>query len=338
MPEQLTSGAPTVSVVIAAYNHAPYVQGSIRSIIAQTYQDIELLVLDDGSKDETWEKIRELRPECEARFSRVDFSTQQNQGTCKTLNTLLAKARGRYVYVLDSDDLAAPHAIETECAFLDKHEDYALCVGDCAIIDGQGAECYWDSNQQNVYDRRDARWTSMGDWISKTHANLDMPGADFGSYLHLLTFSNHVPNGYLIRRSVFEKTGPFLPEAPLEDYWLMLQIAKHAKMKYIPEVLAYYRSHSTNTIRNAERMRINSFKVYMRELEELGDSMPMRVISYLEGELARATGSRTWRFGRKVARLVRLVFPVNAVHTKALGGLLRLLLRPARILRQRLHG
>ena len=81
-----------VSVLIPAYNHEQYVQLTIRSIIEQTYQNIELIVIDDGSKDSTWEKISELKSECEKRFRRVDFSTQENSGTCKTLNRLDRKS------------------------------------------------------------------------------------------------------------------------------------------------------------------------------------------------------------------------------------------------------
>lgn len=67
-----------VSVLIPAYNHEKYVQGAIKSIINQTYQNIELIIVDDGSKGSTWQKIQELKEECEKRFVRVHFETKQN--------------------------------------------------------------------------------------------------------------------------------------------------------------------------------------------------------------------------------------------------------------------
>ena len=77
----------------------------------------------------------------------------------------------------------------------------------------------------------------------------------FGTYPSLYT-GNYIPNGYLIRKSIFEKIGYFTPEAPLEDYWLMLQISKYAKMKYLNNILFSYRWHKTNTIKNTDRMQM----------------------------------------------------------------------------------
>ena len=82
-----------ISVIVPAYNHEKYIEECIRSIMAQTYQNIELLVIDDGSKDGTFEILQSLKPECEKRFVRVVFETQENQGTCVTLNRLIDLAR-----------------------------------------------------------------------------------------------------------------------------------------------------------------------------------------------------------------------------------------------------
>ena len=94
-----------VSVIIPAYNHEKYVQETIKSIINQTYQNIELIVIDDGSKDFTWQKILEMKDECERRFEKVHFETKQNEGTCKTLNKLLSCAQGDFIDLIASDDL-----------------------------------------------------------------------------------------------------------------------------------------------------------------------------------------------------------------------------------------
>ncbi|MDR2407780.1 MAG: glycosyltransferase family 2 protein, partial [Bacteroidales bacterium] len=120
---------PLVSVIIPAYNHEKYVQETITSIIEQTYKNIELIIINDGSKDATWQRILEMQDVCKARFTRVDFSTQENSGTCITLNRLIEKTHGEYVYLIASDDKAAPEAIEKEYAFLSKNPDYALAVG-----------------------------------------------------------------------------------------------------------------------------------------------------------------------------------------------------------------
>lgn len=242
-----------VSVLIPAYNHEKYVQEAIKSIINQTYQNIELIVVDDGSKDSTWQKIQEMKNECEKRFVRVHFETKENEGTCKTFNRLLDLSKGEFVYFIASDDVAKPEAIETEVKFLSKHKDYALVVGDNEIIDGDGKRAYWNKERNLIYDKKQADFLTFGNSLKAGRPDVDFNSEDFGSY-GSLTMGNYIPNGYLIRKSIFRKTGYFTPEAPLEDYWLMLQISKYSKMKYIDKILFSYRWHSDNTASQREKM------------------------------------------------------------------------------------
>ena len=244
-----------VSVIIPSYNHEKYVQDTIKSIINQTYKNIELIIIDDGSKDSTWQKIQEMQNECESRFARVHFETKENEGTCATINKLLSLSQGDYVYIIASDDLAKPHAIEKEVVFLQQNEDYALVVGDNELIDGEGKVCYWDQERNNVYSQEDAIYKTFGEFLQNKY-KFNFEATEFGTYKKLYRY-NHIPNGYLIRKSIFEKTGYFTQEAPLEDWYLMLQIAKYAKMKYLNEVLFSYRWHDNNTIKNIEK--INNF-------------------------------------------------------------------------------
>ena len=244
---------PRVSVIIPAYNHENYVQDTIKSIIEQTYQNIELLVIDDGSKDSTWQKIQEMKEVCENRFVRVHFETKENEGSCKTLNKLLSLAQGEFVYIIASDDLAKSNAIEKEVEFLVNNEDYALVVGDDEIIDSEGKRVYWDRHRNIVYSKKEAKFLTFGAALKHMRKDINFNSDKFGTYA-TFAVGNYVPNGYLIRGSIFEKIGYFTPEAPLEDLWLLMQIAKYAKMKYLDEILFSYRWHSTNTVKNHTKM------------------------------------------------------------------------------------
>ncbi len=262
-----------VSVLIPAYNHENFVQDTIKSIINQTYKNIELIVVDDGSKDNTWAKIQEMESECKKRFVNVHFETKQNEGTCKTFNKLLNLSNGEYVYIIASDDLAKPEAIEKEIDFLQKNPDYALCVGNSEFINTRNENCSWYENNHS--------FDSFAKYYRYIRPNLDFNSSRFGEY-DTFYLGNYMPNGYLIRKSIFEKTGLFTPEAPLEDYYLMLQISKYAKMKYIDEILFSYRQHSSNTINNKDKMLELTTKTLAYEhklLENIDKDFPNKIVS-----------------------------------------------------------
>lgn len=235
-----------VSVIIPAYNHEKYIQETIESIINQTYQNIELIILDDGSKDSTWEKIQELKDKCEKRFARIHFETKENEGTCKTLNKLISLSEGEFIYLIASDDVAKPNAIELELDFLRNNQDYALCVGDNEYIDINSNSCIKDGSKTFAESYQKIKGFKLTD-------------EKFGTYNTIYT-GNYIPNGYLIRKSIFKKVDLFTPEAPLEDYYLMMQIAKYSKMKFINRVLFSYRIHQTNTMKNLEKVHFMNQK------------------------------------------------------------------------------
>lgn len=241
-----------VSVLIPAYNHENYIQETIESIINQTYPNIELIILDDGSKDKTWEKITELKPKCENRFVKIHFETKQNEGTCMTLNKLLKLSSGEFVYIIASDDLAKPQAIEKEVKFLQDNPDYALAVGDNEYVDSMGKQIF-RTQKAFTSNIKNAKYKTVKKFLS-SKLKIDFLSDDFGSYKTLYK-ENYIPNGYLIRKNIFETIGNFTKNAPLEDFWLMLQISKYKKIKYIDEILFSYRIHDTNTIGNSTRMR-----------------------------------------------------------------------------------
>ena len=261
----MPTNKPLVSVLMPAYNHQKYVQETIKSIINQTYQNIELIVIDDGSKDDTWNKIQELKPSCEKRFIRCSFQTHQNQGTCVTFNKLVAQAQGEYVYIVASDDLVKPNSIELQVDFLIKHPEYSLVVGDNEIIDTNGKKCYWDKNRNNVYNKNEAKFLTFVDYLKNGCSFFNEK--NFGTY-ESLQIGNYIPNGYLIRKSTLDKVEPFSKDAPLEDYFLMLQLSKYSKFKYLNKVLFSYRWHGANTITNVEKIEkyTNMVRQYEKEI------------------------------------------------------------------------
>jgi len=131
---QVERHEPKVSVLMCVYNDEQFVSQAIESVLAQTYQDFEFVIVDDGSTDGTAAIL--------AKYARTDrrirILSQANTGTTAAANFGLAQCRGVYVARLDSDDISLPHRLEVEVNFLDRHPDIALVGGGTEVIDVQG--------------------------------------------------------------------------------------------------------------------------------------------------------------------------------------------------------
>lgn len=283
--------APLISVLMPAYNHGRYVAAAVRSVLAQDWPRVELVVVDDGSADDTWDVLQSLRAECEARCERVEMSRQENRGTCATLNRLLAAARGEFVGVLASDDMYLAGAFTVLAKPLIVDSGVGLVVGQNQLVDENGRRCYWDAERNTVYDESKAAFSTLNEHMaSERGVSGDSPA--FGSYAALL-HTNHVPNGALIRRACLDRIEPCSSKTPLEDWWIMLQLSKVARMMSVDAPTFAYRWHSLNTVRQTSRMNDYFFRNMAAEEELLLRRRDWpRLAQYLgaQGQLRKSIG------------------------------------------------
>lgn len=115
--------APVVTVITPTYNRAGLLGGAIETVLAQTSPDWEMIIINDGSKDETDAIVRPYRE----RDARIRYITQANAGVAAARNRALAEARGRYVAFLDDDDRWTPDKLEMQVAFMEAHPEIGLC-------------------------------------------------------------------------------------------------------------------------------------------------------------------------------------------------------------------
>ena len=219
------SDLPLVTVIIASYNHGPYVEESILSVLQQTYPNIELLVVDDGSKDDSVERIQGLQE----RYG-FDFRTQSNQGLARTLNNCIARARGSLIAPLGSDDIMLPERIATQVAYIQDKPEVGICAGNIQTIDAQG----------NVIQKR-CRFRAFRRLDFKAMFN----ATDVGPPAPTLLF----------RREALDAVGGFDTEIKLEDLQVELKIAQAGFfIDVLGDVLAKYRVHGANTYKNRRFM------------------------------------------------------------------------------------
>ena len=236
-----------ISVVIPAYNHEQYIEECIDSIINQTYENIELIIVNDGSNDQTAKVIKSKSDECKIRFKRFLFIDKENDGLSKTLNKGLFESKGEFLALCASDDTFKDNALETLYHFLKNNPEYVLAVGDNFFIDDQSKRCYWDSKRKKTYNAKKAFSLSFGSYLQKIRIDVDFNSDQFGTYESLLK-GNYITNGYLFRKDVLiNMVKGFSVKSSLEDYFLHLQLSKFGKFKYINKYLFNYRVHETNT-------------------------------------------------------------------------------------------
>ena len=114
---------PRVSVVIPTYNRAGYVSEAVKSVLNQTFHDFEVIVVDDGSTDNTPDVIDSFKD------TRIRYLYQENRGVSAAMNTGILASTAEYIAILDSDDVLVEEALQKSVAFLDEHPEVGYCFG-----------------------------------------------------------------------------------------------------------------------------------------------------------------------------------------------------------------
>jgi len=219
---------PLVSVIIPSYNHEEFVQEAINSIIAQDYKNIELIIIDDGSEDDSVEKIKELVPICRQRFSRFEFRNRGNKGLCATLNEALDWCKGEYYSLSASDDISLPTRVSRQVELLEKNISdgvVGIFVGVTVIDANKNIIKIRGSNDKFGFKKIFLRKTRI-----------------LGSAV------------MLVRKSVLS-VGGYDENLKIEDFSLLLSLASRgASFISIKEPLVYYRRHGRNFSANIDEM------------------------------------------------------------------------------------
>ena len=309
-----------ISILIPAYNHEKYVEGCVRSVLAQDWPNVELLVVDDGSTDATWAKLQGLKAECERRLARVEMVTQENRGTFLACARLRDMARGEFILPLASDDELETGALSALVRPMLKDRRIGVVVGQNAFMDGEGRTCYWNRALETVYDESEARYRSLNEAIC-SFAGVKQFSRQFGDYGRLLK-NNYVANGYLIRASELAAIEFPAEQALLDDYWMHLQLSKRTRYRAIRATTFRYRWHQTNTSHLREKMREMTRRIYDLEEERLratGDVRHLAVFRKFRGGSVRV--SRGGRMKRKYDLALAMGYACSCAQALRAAGL-----------------
>lgn len=281
---------PLVTVIIASYNHGPYIEAAIESVLNQTYSPIELLVVDDGSTDDSVVRIRDLQAK-----HGFDFREQRNQGLTRTLNDAIARAQGIYIAPFGSDDIMLPDRIALQVTYLADKPEVGLCGGNIEFIQADGS-LYPDAEQK----QRD---------IGPQHIDFDDV---------FLQRKPIPPTATLMfRKEALEKVGGFNPEIRLEDVYIWLKLtAAGYYIDRMPVLMARYRKHATNTYKNLRFMSDSLLRTYAEYAAHPAyDGVRSRLLNSL---FLKAAGR-----DKALARELLGQLPLRGWTTKTVRGVLR---------------
>lgn len=229
---------PGVSVVIPAYNYARFLPFAVESCLRQDYPNFEVVVIDDGSKDNTRELMANYGPP-------VRYVHQANAGLSAARNSGIREARFEYVAFLDADDLLLPgHLGECMATFARLPADYALLGCDYAVIDVDGRPL-----------------------AHAVHAPVPPGEVRLPDILMRTRFS---PTGAVARKEVFALCGGFdttLRSSEDRDMWI--RIAARRRIWHVGKVLIEIRKHGSNMSNNADRMK-NNMAVVLKKSYDAG--------------------------------------------------------------------
>lgn len=299
------TGAPLVSVLVPLYNHEQFVGQTLQSVAAQSYPHIELLVLDDGSTDGSYERAERFVNESGARFERVCLWRQPNAGVTRTLNRLFDAARGDIAMPIGSDDLLLPDGVLDRVRALDAAPGAVALFTDCIVIDDEGRQVY-GSGIRDLYGGNPAALA-----------------AGRGLALSLMAHWC-VPGGVLsLRREAFadpRAAGRADAALVVEDFDQYLRLAAASGLAFAPVATSAYRLHAGQTIWSLQRTMPAQAAHAVAGVRPAVRGLA-RVYAALLGVSLRAQELPRWHPRRALPALGRRA--VQGIHEVGLGHRLR---------------
>lgn len=241
---------PLVSITMPAYNAGSFIQETINSVLQQTYSKWELIIVDDGSSDNTLDILNTYED------PRIKiFKHEQNSGVVATRNTALKHAQGTYIAILDSDDVWIDTAkLEKQVSFMEKHPQHGIVGTNITHID------------------------EKGELVGKTLYVTD--NIDIRS--RILITNQFAHSTVLIRKSVLDKIGGYRDFAPADDLELIMRIGKVSQFANLPIFSTKYRIHSGGISKTGKKkMASQIVRIITLYRHDYPSSIPALIKAYI---------------------------------------------------------
>ncbi|TRZ44976.1 glycosyltransferase [Robertkochia solimangrovi] len=237
-----------VSVILPNYNHEKFLERRIHTILNQTYQDFELIVLDDCSKDDSVQILKKYSNH--PKVTHIVLNEKNSGSTFIQWKKGIDLAQGKFIWIAESDDEASPHFLEKLVPVLDRDNSLGLVYSQSLVI---------DENSEILYNK--IEWTND---LSEIHWKEDFKNSGKDECLNYLCFKNTIPNASAV---IFRKKAIINSPLPVEmkmtgDWYFWVSILGNTNLAFIAEPLNFFRETQTST-----RVH-NTIKKRIRRLEE----------------------------------------------------------------------
>ncbi|TCK62139.1 glycosyltransferase [Seleniivibrio woodruffii] len=256
-----TDSRPLVSVIISAYNHENFVVQTLDSILADSYPDKEIVIIDDGSTDRTAELIASWVELNSGRIA-IDYISRPNKGLTGTLNELIDKAKGRYILPIASDDCLMNDTLGERIEILEK-SDKLILVSDAEVIDDKGKTISPSGIFQYYRGQKDNYFTENG-LVSEILFNWSLVGPVC-----------------IMKREVYDIIGRYDTTLIQEDWDFFFRAAAADCLMFYDRIVAGYRVHGASTHKNKAkiiRLKKDTAKTIIKNIGLLNFSKRLRMI------------------------------------------------------------
>lgn len=255
---------PTISIIIPNYNHAAYLKQRIDSVLHQTFQEVEVIILDDGSTDNSREIIELYRNH--PKVSQIVYNDKNSGGVFKQWIKGIGLAKGEYIWIAESDDHADEHFLEETLHFLEKDNTLGMVFTNSQVIDTDGKFLY------TTEEDKKASYTTLKT-CKNTIDKTTVP--DF--LISEMIISN--ASAVLFRKNMllsvnFQELRKLVNTG---DRFVYIGIALQSNIQYLPKVLNFMRSHESNTTKKSEEngnIHIDRLRVLNYYVDEVVKNVP----------------------------------------------------------------
>ena len=256
-----------VSVILPLYNGKEFIGETLESIAQQSFTDIELIIVDDGSTDDSCGIIKRISSEsAHPVLKNLRLLSKENGGVASARNSGVQAATGKYLAFIDQDDLWLPQKLEQQIT---------------ALENSKAVWCYSSYLRFYADGKEKIRQRGSSDRLETLKALV------FGKLFI-------PPSTVLIEKSICEKEGGFVSEFIPSDEWdLFLSLAEKYTPVYCPEVLVRFRSHSASTAKKQKR------RIFDAQLKVLEKHLPALKVNGLQNDAAKRKANVLWHIGRE---------------------------------------